>query len=346
MERGNPRGGRRCPPSSWRGLTAGAVVQKYGGSSVANAERIKRVAERIVDARTRRARRGRRRLRDGRHHRRAARPRRAGQSRSRRRAARWTCCSPPASGSRWRCCRDGDPQPRREASSFTGSPGRRDHHVVARPARIIDVTPGRLRKALDEGEIVIVAGFQGVSRTPRTSPRSAAAARTPRRSRSPPRCAPTSARSTPTWTASSPPTRGSCRRAPAAEQITYEEMLEMAPAGRRCCTCAASSTRGATLPIHVRSSYSTTPGTMGHRIDRGGHRGTGDHHRRGARPQRGQDHDRGRARQAGRRRGSSTVAGAEINIDMIVQNVSAAGTGRTDISFTLPKTDGHCGWPP
>ena len=35
-----------------------------------------------------------------------------------------------------------------------------------------------------------------------------------------------------------------------------------------------------------------------------------------------------------------TVAGAEINIDMIVQNVSTEGTGRTDISFTLPKADG------
>ncbi len=35
------------------------------------------------------------------------------------------------------------------------------------------------------------------------------------------------------------------------------------------------------------------------------------------------------------------VAGAEINIDMIVQNVSAAATGLTDISFTLPKTDGQ-----
>ena len=35
-----------------------------------------------------------------------------------------------------------------------------------------------------------------------------------------------------------------------------------------------------------------------------------------------------------------TLAEAEINLDMIVQNVSAASTGRTDISFTLPKTDG------
>jgi aspartate kinase len=34
------------------------------------------------------------------------------------------------------------------------------------------------------------------------------------------------------------------------------------------------------------------------------------------------------------------VAGAESNIDMIVQNVSTEGSGRTDISFTLPKDDG------
>jgi aspartate kinase len=35
-----------------------------------------------------------------------------------------------------------------------------------------------------------------------------------------------------------------------------------------------------------------------------------------------------------------TVASADSNIDMIVQNVSTEATGRTDISFTLPKTDG------
>jgi len=35
------------------------------------------------------------------------------------------------------------------------------------------------------------------------------------------------------------------------------------------------------------------------------------------------------------------IATAEINIDMIVQNVSAAATGRTDISFTLPREDGQ-----
>ena len=36
----------------------------------------------------------------------------------------------------------------------------------------------------------------------------------------------------------------------------------------------------------------------------------------------------------------TAVADAGINIDMIVQNVSAAATGRTDISFTLPSSDG------
>ena len=35
------------------------------------------------------------------------------------------------------------------------------------------------------------------------------------------------------------------------------------------------------------------------------------------------------------------VANAEINIDMIVQNISATDTGLTDISFTLPKAEGQ-----
>ena len=36
----------------------------------------------------------------------------------------------------------------------------------------------------------------------------------------------------------------------------------------------------------------------------------------------------------------AAIAEAGINIDMIVQNVSATETGLTDISFTLPKTEG------
>jgi aspartate kinase len=37
----------------------------------------------------------------------------------------------------------------------------------------------------------------------------------------------------------------------------------------------------------------------------------------------------------------TTLSEAEINLDMIVQNVSAAVPGRTDISFTLPRADGQ-----
>ncbi len=94
-----------------------------------------------------------------------------------------------------------------KAQSFTGSQAGVITDSVHNKARIIDVTPGRIRTALDEGNIAIVAGFQGVSRTRRTSPPSAAVARTRPPSHWPPHSTPRSARSTPTSTACSPPTR-------------------------------------------------------------------------------------------------------------------------------------------
>ena len=43
------------------------------------------------------------------------------------------------------------------------------------------------------------------------------------------------------------------------------------------------------------------------------------------------------------------LASVEVNLDMVVQNISAAATGLTDISFTLPRADGQTGdgarWP-
>jgi hypothetical protein len=50
-----------------------------------------------------------------------------------------------------------------EARSFTGSQAGVITDSAHGKARIIDVTPGRIRQALDEGHIAIVAGFQGVS---------------------------------------------------------------------------------------------------------------------------------------------------------------------------------------
>jgi len=87
-----------------------------------------------------------------------------------------------------------------EARSFTGSQAGVITDATHGRARIIDIRPSRIAEALADGAIPIVAGFQGVSQTttpswpgsrayrrrPRTSPRWAAARRTPPRSRSPP----------------------------------------------------------------------------------------------------------------------------------------------------------------
>ncbi|MFM1861471.1 MAG: hypothetical protein RLY80_1060 [Actinomycetota bacterium] len=111
------------------------------------------------------------------------------------------------------------------------------------------------------------------------------------------------------------------RVVPAARKlktVTYEEMLELAAAGAkvlhlRCVEYA----RRFDLPIHVRSSFSNHEGTAKITV-------VGVPDRTGV---------AARIFQA--------VADADINIDMIVQNVSAAATGLTDISFTLPKTEGQ-----
>ena len=138
------------------------VVQKYGGSSVAGRRphQARRRAHRPHPQGGQRRRRGR--LRDGRHHRRAARPRRAGVS-PRRRRARWTCCSPRASGSRNALVAMAISALGAKAISFTGSQAGMITTSKHGDARIVQVTPHRLRKALDEGNIVLVAGFQGVS---------------------------------------------------------------------------------------------------------------------------------------------------------------------------------------
>ncbi|MGZ4640310.1 MAG: aspartate kinase, partial [Actinomycetes bacterium] len=139
----------------------GLVVQKYGGSSVADAEGIKRVAKRIVDT---------------------------------RRAGNEVVVVVSAMGDTTDDLRDLAQQvsplsPPREldmlltagerismallamaianlghqARSYTGSQAGVITDSAHGKARIIDITPGRIRDALDTGAIVIVAGFQGVS---------------------------------------------------------------------------------------------------------------------------------------------------------------------------------------
>src|SRR6202000_2054638 len=135
------------------------------------------------------------------------------------------------------------------------------------------------------------------------------------------------------------------RTAQRIPQISYEEMLEMAACGAkvlmlRCVEYA----RRYDIPIHVRSSFSSRPGTW---VTSGGQE-TEDEVDQAIIS--GVAHDRGEAKitvvgvpdKVGEAaRIFEALASSEVNIDMVVQNVSAAATGLTDISFTLPRADGQ-----
>ena len=230
-----------------------------------------------------------------------------------------------------------------EARSFTGSQAGVITTSLHGNAKIIDVTPGRITEAVNEGAICIVAGFQGVSQDTKDitslgrggSDTTAVALAGALEAdtceiysdvdgvfTADPRIVPTA------------------RRVP---QLSYEEMLEMAASGTkilhlRCVEYA----RQYNIPLHVRSSFSQKPGTW---IVSEVEESEGMEQPIIS----GVSHDRSEAKitvvgvpdKVGE---AATIfkalADAEINIDMIVQNVSAVSTSRTDISFTVPKDSG------
>ena len=234
-----------------------------------------------------------------------------------------------------------------EARSFTGSQAGVITDDVHGGARIIDVTPGRISTALGEGAIPIVAGFQGVSQNTKDittlgrggSDTTAVAL-----------AAALNADVCEIYTdvdgvfTEDPRLVRGARRIP---RITYEEMLEMAACGAkvlipRCVEYA----RRYNLPIHVRSSFSDKIGTWvsGHAGDESEEAGMEQAIISGV----AHDRSEGKITVVGvpdRVGAAATIFGiiaeAGVNIDMIVQNVSAIATGRTDISFTLPGADGQ-----
>ena len=316
------------------------VVQKYGGSSVANAERIKRVAERIVAAR------------------------KAGND-----VVVVVSAMGDTTDELLELASQVSPLPQGreldmlltagerismallamaihnlgyEAKSYTGSQAGVITTSTHGRARIIDVTPGRLRSALDEGSVVIVAGFQGVAQDTKDittlgrggSDTTAVAL-----------AAALHADVCEIYTdvdgiyTADPRI---VRNARHIKQITYEEMLELAACGAKVLHLrSVEYARRSGLPIHVRSSYSMNSGTMvsGSMEDLAVEMAMIT----------GVAHDRSEAKitvvgapdEPGvAARIFEAVASAESNIDMIVQNVSTEGSARTDISFTLPKSDG------
>ncbi len=230
-----------------------------------------------------------------------------------------------------------------EARSFTGSQAGVITTSAHGRARIIDVTPGRIQEALAAGAIAIVAGFQGISQDTKDvttlgrggSDTTAVAL-----------AVALDADVCEIYTDVDGVFSADPRVVPAARKlktVTYDEMLELAASGAkvlhlRCVEYA----RRYDLPIHVRSSFSTNEGTWVVK----------DHPEGGTMEQAiiaGIAHDKSEAkitivgvpdRTGMAARIFQAIADADINIDMIVQNVSAAATGLTDISFTLPKSEG------
>jgi aspartate kinase len=324
--------------------TVALVVQKYGGSSVADADGIKRVAERIV-----KTRKGGDQV--------VVVVSAMGDTTDELiDLANQISPSPPAreldmlltSGERismavlaMAIATFG-----LEARSFTGSQAGVITDSAHGKARIIDVTPGRIQAALEDGAIPIVAGFQGVSQTTKDittlgrggSDTTAAAL-----------AAALNADVCEIYTdvdgvfTEDPRLVKGARRIP---QISYEEMLELAACGAkvlipRCVEYA----RRYEVPIHVRSSFSDKVGTW---VNKHADEVEGAGMEQAIIS--GVAHDRSEAKitvvgvpdrvgEAARIFGK--IAEGGINIDMIVQNVSAVATGLTDISFTLPAADGE-----
>ena len=143
------------------GAGSDIVVMKFGGTSVAGAEQIKRAAGRIVAAREAGNRvvavlSARGKTTDELVARRWRSP-------SGRSPGRWTCCSRPASGSPARSAAMAIHDMGHEAISLTGSQAGIVTDSSHTKARIIDVRADRISEALEADRIVLVAGFQGVS---------------------------------------------------------------------------------------------------------------------------------------------------------------------------------------
>ncbi|MGW0766220.1 aspartate kinase [Streptomyces sp. NPDC002671] len=320
----------------------GLVVQKYGGSSVADAEGIKRVAKRIVEAK-----------------------------RNGNQVVVVVSAMGDTTDELIDLAEQVSPMPAgrefdmlltagerismallamaiknlgHEAQSFTGSQAGVITDSVHNKARIIDVTPGRIRESLDKGNIAIVAGFQGVSADKKDittlgrggSDTTAVAL-----------AAALDAEVCEIYTDVDGVFTADPRvvkKAKKIDWISFEDMLELAASGskvllHRCVEYA----RRYNIPIHVRSSFSGLQGTWvssepigDQKVEQAIISGVAHDTSEAKITVVGVPDKPGEAAAIFR-----TIADAEINIDMVVQNVSAASTGLTDISFTLPKTEGR-----
>jgi aspartate kinase len=223
-----------------------------------------------------------------------------------------------------------------EAVSFTGSQVGIITDTVHRKAKIIEVKGDRVREALAAGKVCVVAGFQGVStdREITTLGRGASDLTASALAQA------LGADACEIYTdvtgvfSADPRIVPQARRLP---RINFDEMLEMAAAGSKVLALrSVEFARNHNVPLHVRSSFTWEPGTWV----------TSEEPSMEDPIISGVVHDVTEAKVTvfgvPDRPGISAalfepLAEANVNVDMIVQNTSKAGT--TDISFTMPKAD-------
>ncbi|EMQ97332.1 aspartate kinase [Paeniglutamicibacter gangotriensis] len=237
-----------------------------------------------------------------------------------------------------------------KAASFTGSQAGMMTDAIHGKARVIEVSPKRVRRAIDRGFVAIVAGFQGMSKESRDittmgrggSDTTAVAM-----------AAALGADVCEIYTDVDGIYTADPRVVPTARKIdtiSSEEMLEMAASGAKILhlRCVEYARRFG-VPLHVRSSFSTNEGTWvlpspddqikiqeGEPLEQPIISGVAHDRSEAKVTVVGVPDIPGKAAHIFR-----VIAGAHANIDMIVQNVSRSDTGRTDISFTLPMVDGE-----
>ena len=318
----------------------GLIVQKFGGSSVADAASIRRVAQRIAAT---------------------------------KRAGNDVVVVVSAMGDTTDELLDlatevveGDPAPREldmlltsgerismallamaikslgiDARSYTGSQAGMITDEKHGKARILEVTPRRIQEAIADGAIAIVAGFQGFNRETgdittlgRGGSDTTAVALASAMGAdvceiytdvdgiftADPRVVP---------------------RAHKIDRVTTEEMVELAAAGAKVLYIrAVEFARRHGVTIHVRSSFSELEGTIvtnrseEDAVEEPVVTGVATDLSEAKITIVGVPDVPGKAAQI-----FTIVADAHANVDMIVQNVSTTQSGKTDISFTLPKSD-------
>ncbi len=223
-----------------------------------------------------------------------------------------------------------------DALSLTGSQAGIITDTTHGKARILEVKGDRIREALASGTVCVVAGFQGVS----TAKEITTLGRGGSDTTAVALAAALGADTCEIYTDVTGVFSADPRIVPTARKlsrVSFEEMLEMASAGGRVLALrSVEFARNHNVPLHVRSSFTWEPGTWV----------TSEEPSMEDPVISGVTHDIAEAKitvtNVPDRPGISAalfepLAEASVIVDMIVQNTSKAGT--TDISFTVPKAD-------